>query len=95
LRVEKSSGLFLQLATPTSHLTVFARPYPKAIINPITAPRMVLMYGLQVKPQVLPIFMETRLTANPMTAPMTGPRITFKAMTDFPFYNTFLTIFSS
>ena len=70
-------------------------PYPKAIINPITAPRMVLMYGLQVKPQVLPIFMETRLTANPMAAPMTGPRITFNAMADFPFYNTFLTIFSN
>ena len=70
-------------------------PYPKAIINPITAPRRVLMYGLQVKPQVLPIFMETRLTANPMTAPMTGPRITFNAMADFPFYNTFLTMFSS
>ena len=58
------------------------RPYPKAIINPITAPRMVLMYGLQVKPQVLPIFMETRLRANPMTAPMTGPRMTFSAMAD-------------
>ena len=93
--VEKNSGLFLQLSTPTSHLTVFAGPYPKAIINPITAPKMVLMYGLQVKPQVLPIFMETRLTANPMAAPMTGPRITFNAMADFPFYNTFLTMFSS
>jgi hypothetical protein len=53
------------------------------------------MYGLQVKPQVLPIFMETRLRANPMTAPMTGPRMTFNAMAAFPFYNTFLTIFSS
>ena len=73
----------------------FLRPYPKAIINPIIAPRPVLMYGLQVKPQVLPIFMETRLTANPMAAPMTGPRITFNAMADFPFYNIFLTIFSS
>ncbi len=83
--------------TPNSHLSTpgFERPYPKAIINPITAPRMVLMYGLQVKPQVLPIFMEIRLRANPMTAPMTGPRITFNAMADFPFYNTFFTIFSS
>ena len=55
-------------------------PYPKAIINPIIAPRPVLMYGLQVKPQVLPIFMETRLTAKPMAAPMTGPRTIFNAM---------------
>jgi hypothetical protein len=58
----------------------FLGPYPKAIINPMTAPKMVLMYGLQVKPQVLPIFMETRLRANPMAAPMTGPRTTFNAM---------------
>jgi hypothetical protein len=55
-------------------------PYPQAIINPIIAPRPVLMYGLQVKPQVLPIFMETRLTAKPMAAPMTGPRTIFNAM---------------
>jgi hypothetical protein len=85
----------LQFPTLNSQLTVFPWPYPKAIINPIIAPRPVLMYGLQVKPQVLPIFMEIRLRANPMTAPITGPRITFNAMADFPFYNTFLTIFSS
>jgi hypothetical protein len=29
--------------------------------NPITAPKVVLMYGLQVKPQVLPILAEIRL----------------------------------
>jgi hypothetical protein len=29
--------------------------------NPINAPRAVLMYGLQVKPQVLPILAEIRL----------------------------------
>ena len=79
----------------TPYLLPILGPYPKAIINPIIAPRPVLMYGLQVKPQVLPIFMETRLTANPMAAPIIGPQITFDAMADFPFYNTFLTIFSS
>jgi hypothetical protein len=36
-------------------------PYPKAMNNPITAPKVVLMYGLQVKPQVLPILAEIRL----------------------------------
>jgi hypothetical protein len=60
-------------------------PYPKAIINPIIAPRPVLMYGLQVKPQVLPIFMETRLTAKPTAAPMASPRTTFQAMANLPF----------
>jgi hypothetical protein len=71
------------------------RPYPKAIINPIIAPRPVLMYGLQVRPQVLPIFMDTRLRANPTAAPMAGPRMIFNDMGDLPFYNTFLTMFSS
>jgi hypothetical protein len=61
-------------------LCLYFRPYPKAIINPIIAPRPVLMYGLQVNPQVLPILAEIRLTANPMAAPMTGPRTTFHAM---------------
>ena len=74
---------------------LFLRPYPKAISNPIIAPRTVLKYGLQVKPQVLPIFMETRLRANPTAAPMAGPKIIFNAMGDLPFYNTFFTIFSS
>jgi hypothetical protein len=70
-------------------------PYPKAIINPITAPRPVLMYGLQVNPQVLPIFMDTMLRANPIPAPMAAPKKTFHAMRDLPFYKTFFTIFSS
>ena len=70
-------------------------PYPKAIINPITAPKPALMYGLQVNPQVLPIFMDTRLRANPTAAPTAGPRKTFKAMRDLPFYKTFFTISSS
>jgi hypothetical protein len=91
----KKLRLFSQFSTPTSHLTVFSRPYPKAIINPMIAPSPVLRYGLQVRPQVLPIFTETRLTANPTAPPMTGPRKIFKAMAEFPPYNTFLTIFSS
>jgi hypothetical protein len=70
-------------------------PYPKAIINPTIAPRPELMYGLQVNPQVLPIFMETRLRANPTAAPMTGPKMIFNPMGDLPFYKTFLTRFSS
>jgi hypothetical protein len=70
-------------------------PYPKAIINPIIAPSAVLMYGLQVNPQVLPIFMDTRLRTNPTAAPMTGPKTTFNAMEGLPFYSTFFTIFSS
>ncbi len=59
-------------------------PYPKAISNPITAPSAVLMYGLQVNPQVLPIFMDTRLRVNPIAAPTAGPKITFNDMEDFP-----------
>jgi len=69
----------------TPHLSPILRPYPKAIINPIIAPRPVLMNGLQVKPQVLPIFMETRLRAKPMAAPMTSPRTIFQAMANLPF----------
>ncbi len=52
-------SIFLGLQHLTSDLLL--RPYPKAITNPITAPRVVLMYGLQVKPQVLPILAEIRL----------------------------------
>jgi len=80
--------------TPNSHLSTpgFERPYPKAIINPIIAPRAVLMYGLQVKPQVLPIFMETMLRAKPMAAPMTGPRTTFQTMANLPFYPSMITL---
>jgi hypothetical protein len=63
LRVEKTQVFLLQLPTLNSQLPTygFARPYPKAITNPITAPKVVLMYGLQVKPHVLPILAEIRL----------------------------------
>ena len=70
----------------------FLGPYPKAIINPIIAPRPVLTYGLQVKPQVLPTFMENRLRAKPMADPMTSPRTTFQTMANLPFYPSMITL---
>lgn len=51
--------LTLDLLPLTSNL--HGEPHPKAMSNPINAPRAVLMYGLQVKPQVLPILAEIRL----------------------------------
>jgi hypothetical protein len=73
----------LQLTPYDPLFTLLQRLYPKAIINPIIAPRPVLRYGLQVSPQVLPIFAETRLSPYPMIAPMAKPTKIFVVTMDF------------
>ncbi len=53
--------LSLQLTPCDSLFTLLKWLYPKAIINPIIAPKPAVSNGLQVSPQVLPILTETRL----------------------------------
>ena len=73
-----------QLTPYNSLFTLFERLYPKAIINPIIAPKPVLRNGLQVSPHVLPNFAETRLNPYPITAPAARPRKTFSVIVVFP-----------
>ena len=68
---------------PINSLSLFWL-YPKAISNPINAPKITVRYGLQVRPQALPVFAETRLKPYPTAAPIASPAIIFKLMSFSP-----------